>query len=229
MPIRELSLYVYHGLLLHKQLYNYALGQKGKLPSPHSHYFKANTNTRHTNIRRCGSKVTTLWKCRLKKKESMLQSLALWKVIFTVSALCRLETPSLYNGEAHTSSTTWNTIYMLLCCSDVWKYRETIQNIHFFIYLLWYWNVCSPHALINEFVHFILLCYQWSDVTIIWCTQLSAHVWLWLTLVNGIKDNSASDLVQDMSLGIYYLHFFVGVLLGILFCIFCLKLHWIQI
>lgn len=35
MPIREMSLYVYNGLLLHKHLYNYALGQKGKF------YFKA--------------------------------------------------------------------------------------------------------------------------------------------------------------------------------------------
>lgn len=77
--------------------------QKGKLPSPHSHYFRANTNNRHTNIRRCGSKVMALWKCRLKKKRVYVTSLGIVKVIFTMSVLCGLETSSLYNGEAHTS------------------------------------------------------------------------------------------------------------------------------
>lgn len=31
-PIREMLLYGYDGLLLHKHLYNYTVGQKGSLP-----------------------------------------------------------------------------------------------------------------------------------------------------------------------------------------------------
>lgn len=101
-------------------------------------------------------------------------------------------------------------IQFICCCVVVMfgNIKRLYRIYIFFSYLLWCWNVCSPHALVNEFVHFLLLCYQWSDVTIIWCTLLSALVWLCLTLVNGIKDSSASDLVQDMSLGVYYLHFF---------------------
>lgn len=183
--------------------------------------------TQITGTQKCGSKVMALWKCRLKKKESMLQALASWKVICTMSALCGLETSSLSNGETHTSF--HHLKYNLYTVVVLGNMKRLCRIYISFSYLLWYWNICSPHALANEFVHFLLLCYQLSDVTIIWCTLLSALVWLWLTLVNGIKGSSPSDLVQDMSLGAYYLHFFVGVLFGILFCIFCLKLYWIQI
>lgn len=67
----------------------------------------------------------------------MKQALALWEVIFTMSALCGLETSSLYYGEANTSFRHFRySLYtiMLFWCLEMWKeYTEyTFLSATFF-------------------------------------------------------------------------------------------------